>query len=172
MSDMIKIRTMTGTDADAVLAIYQEGIETGHATFETRAPDWPHFDGGKLATPRLVSEDADGVTGWAVLSPTSSRCVYGGVAEVTIYIAGRAKGQGIGKALLGALVEASEAEGIWMLVAGIMRENEVSIALHEKCGFELLGYRKRLGKMLYGPMQGQWRDIAWMERRSDVVGID
>ncbi|WP_300557012.1 GNAT family N-acetyltransferase [Maricaulis sp.] len=169
---MTRIRPMIAADADQVLTIYQEGIETGHATFETKVPDWAYFDNGKLRTPRLVSEDADGVTGWAVLSPTSSRCVYGGVAEVTIYIADRAKRQGVGKTLLGALVEASEAEGIWMLVAGIMRENQASIALHEKCGFELLGYRKRLGKMLYGPMQGQWRDIAWMERRSDVVGID
>lgn len=166
------IRSMTAADAEAVLAIYQEGIDTGHATFESEVPDWPRFDAGKLAAPRLVSVDGAGaVNGWAVLSPTSSRCVYGGVAEITIYIAAAARGQGVARALMPALIAASETAGIWTIVAGIMRENTASIRLHEAFGFELLGYRKRLGKMSYGPMAGQWRDIAWMERRSDVVGI-
>ena len=170
---MPNIRAMTDRDAGAVLDIYQQGIDTGHATFESTVPGWADFDAGKLKAPRLVAEGADGeVVGWAVLSPTSSRCVYGGVAEITIYVASGAQGQGVGRALLAAMAEASEAEGIWTLVAGIMRENEASIRLHRACGFELLGYRKRLGKMSYGPMQGQWRDIAWMERRSDVVGVD
>ena len=170
---MTTIRPLTREDADSVLRIYQEGIETGHATFERETPDWAKFDAGKLSNPRLVAEDERGeVVGWAVLSPMSSRCVYGGVAELTIYVAGAARGQGIGKALLTALVKASEDEGLWTLVAGILRENEASIRLHEACGFELLGYRKRIGKMGFGPMQGQWRDIAWMERRSDVVGVD
>lgn len=170
---MTRIRAMQASDADSVLAIYQAGIDTGHATFESEAGDWSHFDGGKLAEPRLVAVDEnDVVLGWAVLSPTSSRCVYGGVAEVTIYIAASAQGRGVGTALLGALVAASEAQNIWTLVAGIMIENEASIRLHEACGFERLGVRKRLGKMSFGPMVGQWRDIAWMERRSDVVGVD
>ena len=170
---MPTIRAMTSADADAVLQIYQEGIDTGHATFERDPADWAKFDAGKLARPRLVAQGESGdVLGWAVLSPMSSRCVYGGVAELTIYVAAAARGQGIGKALLTALVEASEAEGLWTLVAGILRENEASIRLHEACGFELLGYRKRIGKMGFGPMKGKWRDIAWMERRSEVVGVD
>lgn len=164
---------MSADDADQVLAIYQAGINTGHATFERSAGEWPAFDAGKLETPRLVAADEDNrVLGWAVLSPTSSRCVYGGVAEVTIYVASRAQGQGVGKALLDALVEASEAAGIWTLVAGIMVENEASIILHERCGFERLGVRKRLGKMGFGPMEGEWRDVLQMERRSTVVGVD
>lgn len=164
---------MSADDADQVLAIYQAGINTGHATFERSAGEWPAFDAGKLETPRLVAvDDDDRVLGWAVLSPTSSRCVYGGVAEVTIYVASRAQGQGVGKTLLDALVQASEAAGIWTLVAGIMVENEASIILHERCGFERLGVRKRLGKMGFGPMEGEWRDVLQMERRSDVVGVD
>lgn len=167
------IRTMTSADADAVLRIYQEGIATGHATFESEAPDWAHFDDGKLARPRLVAtEKSDRILGWVVLSPTSSRCVYGGVAEITIYVANEAQGQGVGSALMRAMIAASEAEGIWTIIAGIMRENDASIRLHAAHGFDLLGYRKALGKMSYGPMAGQWRDIAWMERRSRVVGVD
>jgi len=170
---VITIRPMKAEDAEAVLSIYREGMATGHATFESEVPDWSDFDAGKLNTPRLVSLDPSGaITGWAVLSPTSSRCVYGGVAEVTIYIADAARGQGVGRVLLNELVMASEAEGIWTLVAGIMRENEASIRLHRACGFELLGYRKRLGKMSYGPLAGRWRDIAWMERRSETVGVN
>ena len=164
---------MSADDADQVLAIYQAGINTGHATFESSAGEWPPFDAGKLERPRLVAVDEnDRVLGWAVLSPTSSRCVYGGVAEVTIYVSTRAQGRGVGRRLLEALVEASEAAGIWTLVAGIMVENEASIILHERCGFERLGVRKRLGKMGFGPMEGHWRDVLLLERRSDVVGVD
>lgn len=169
---MTLIRAMTANDADAVLAIYREGIATGHATFESEAPDWTHFDEGKLAAPRLVAELDGAVTGWAVLSPTSSRCVYGGVGEVTVYVAASARGRGVGRSLLEALVQASEKEGIWTLVAGIFVENESSIALHAKCGFERLGIRKGLGKMGYGPKAGLWRDVLLMERRSTVVGVD
>lgn len=170
---MTKIRTMTAGDAEDVRTIYQAGIDTGQATFETQAPDWTAFDQGKMAAPRLVSVDEDGsVTGWAVLSPTSSRCVYGGVAEITIYVAASARGKGVGTMLIEAMVEASEAEGIWTLVAGIFPENEGSVALHQKAGFDILGRRKRIGKMRHGPMAGQWRDILWLERRSSRVGID
>ncbi|WP_421922783.1 GNAT family N-acetyltransferase [Maricaulis maris] len=164
---------MTAADAPAVLAIYAEGIATGHATFESTAPDWQHYDESKLAVPRLVSLDADGgVIGWAALSPVSSRCVYGGVGEVSVYVAEAARGRGLGLALLEALVVASEAEGLWTLTAGIFTENTASIRLHAQCGFERLGVRRRLGKMSHGPMAGQWRDVVQMERRSDVVGID
>jgi len=170
---MTTLRPMTPADAPDVLAIYAEGIATGHATFESAAPDWVHFDGGKLAAPRLVSLDADGgVTGWAALSPVSSRCVYGGVGEVSVYVAEAARGKGLGRVLLQALVEASEAAGLWTLTAGIFAENTASIRLHEQCGFERLGLRRGLGKMGHGPMAGQWRDVVQMERRSAVVGID
>jgi L-amino acid N-acyltransferase YncA len=170
---MTKLRPMTPTDAPAVLAIYAEGIATGHATFESAAPDWVHFDEGKLAAPRLVSLDGEGgVTGWAALSPVSSRCVYGGVGEVSVYVAEAARGKGLGRILLQALVDGSEAEGLWTLIAGIFVENTASIRLHEQCGFERLGVRRGLGKMSHGPMAGRWRDVVQMERRSTLVGID
>jgi len=164
---------MTPADAPAVLAIYAGGIATGHATFESAAPDWVHFDDSKLAAPRLVAVDGEGaIAGWAALSPVSSRCVYGGVGEVSVYVAASARGQGLGRVLLEALVLASEAEGLWTLTAGIFAENTASIRLHEQCGFERLGVRRRLGKMNHGPMAGQWRDVVQMERRSSVVGVD
>ncbi|WP_417486374.1 GNAT family N-acetyltransferase [Maricaulis sp.] len=170
---MTTLRTMTPADAPDVLAIYAEGIATGHATFESAAPDWVHFDDGKLAAPRLVAVDGDGVvTGWAALSPVSSRCVYGGVGEVSVYVAEAARGQGLGRTLLEALIEASEAEGLWTLTAGIFAENTASIRLHGQCGFGRLGVRRGLGKMGHGPMAGQWRDVVQMERRSTVVGVD
>lgn len=169
---MTQIRDLRSADANAVLAIYQEGIDTGHATFEASAPDWDQFDSGKMTKPRLVALDAaDRVIGWAVLSPVSGRCVYGGVAEVIVYVAAKARGQGVGRALLEVLVEGSEAAGIWTLQASIFVENTGSIALHEVCGFDLLGTRKGLGKMSFGPMTGQWRDVVLMERRSEVVGV-
>lgn len=164
---------MTDNDADAVLQIYQEGIDTGHATFEVSAPDWNGFDAGKLASPRLVAVDeTETVLGWAVLSPTSSRCVYGGVAEVTVYVAAAARGQGVGTTLLGALVTASVAEGIWTLTAGIFVENAASITLYESFGFERLGVRRGLGKMRHGALSGRWRDVLQLERRSMVAGVD
>lgn len=169
---MPTLRPMKAPDAAAVLAIYGEGIATGHATFESHVPDWAHFDAGKMASPRLVAELNGQVAGWAALSPVSSRCVYGGVGEVSVYVAGAARGRGIGRALLEALVAASEAEGIWMLNAGIFTENTASIALHEGCGFKRLGVQKGLGKMGHGPMAGQWRDVLLMQRRSEVVGVD
>jgi L-amino acid N-acyltransferase YncA len=169
---MTMIRNMTSDDSDAVLAVYQSGIDTGHATFESQAPDWSHFDDSKLAAPRLVAISGDKLVGWAALSPVSSRCVYGGVGEVTVYVDGRARGGGIGGALLAALISASEAAGIWTLQSGIFVENTASIRIHEKYGFEHMGVRKGLGKMSYGPMAGQWRDVLMMERRSTVVGVD
>ena len=170
---MITIRPMTTDDASAVLRIYQEGIDTGHATFERQAPGWDAFDQYRLTSPRLVAENAAGeVCGWAVLTPTSSRCVYGGVAESTIYIAKAARGQGLGKQLLSALIEASEAEGIWTLVAEIFVENTASIALHEALGYQPLGVRRGLGKMSFGPEAGRWRDVLFLERRSERVGVD
>ncbi|WP_291844343.1 GNAT family N-acetyltransferase [Maricaulis sp.] len=170
---MTTVRPMTAADASAVLAIYAEGIATGHATFESAAPDWGHFDDSKLAAPRLVAVDGEGaIAGWAALSPVSSRCVYGGVGEVSVYVSKAARGQGVGRMLLSGLVEASEAEGLWTLTAGIFAENTASIRLHTQCGFERLGVRRGLGKMGHGPMAGRWRDVVQMERRSTVAGID
>ena len=168
----MQIRAMTAADADAVLAIYAEGIATGHATFEDQAPDWAGFDAKRMAAPRLVAEEGGDVLGWAALSPVSDRCVYGGVAENIVYVAAAARGKGVGRALLTALAEASEAAGIWTLQAGIMVENAGSVKLHEACGFRIVGVRERLGKMRFGPMQGRWRDIYLMERRSNRAGMD
>ena len=169
---MPTIRPMTAADAEPVLRIYGEGIATGHATFQRDIPGWADFDAGKLATPRLVAETDGDVAGWAALSPVSSRCVYAGVAEMSVYVAAAARGRGVGLALLKAIVTASEAAGIWTLQAGIFPENEASIALHARCGFKPLGRLERLGRMEHGPLAGRWRDVLMMQRRSDVAGTD
>jgi L-amino acid N-acyltransferase YncA len=161
-----QIEDMKDEDWDAVRSIYREGIATGNATFEMEVPDQDSWDQGHLGACRLVARQGDQVVGWAALSPVSSRCVYGGVAEVSIYVTEMAWGQGIGKRLLQALVAASEREGIWTLQAGIFPENEVSIALHEACGFRIVGRREGLGQM-----HGAWRDVILMERRSKTVGV-
>ncbi|WP_109260495.1 GNAT family N-acetyltransferase [Hyphobacterium indicum] len=166
------IREMQVSDASAVLEIYGEGIATGHATFESEPPDWAGFDRKRLNAPRLVAEQAGDVVGWAAASGVSDRCVYGGVAEGTVYVSAQARGQGVGKRLLLAFVAAAEAAGIWTLNAGIFVENTASIRLHEACGYRMVGVRKALGKMTFGPMAGQWRDVALMEYRSQTVGVD
>lgn len=166
------IRDMTPDDAETVLEIYRQGMATGHATFERDAPDWAGFDAKRMKSPRLVAEIDGAVVAWAAMSAVSDRCVYGGVAENIIYVSEAARGRGVGRRLLSALIEGAEAEGVWTLQAGIMVENEGSVRLHEACGFRIVGKRERLGKMSYGPMEGKWRDIYLMERRSDRVGID
>ena len=149
-----------------VREIYQQGIATGNATFETQAPTWDAWNAGHLTHSRLVATDAAGqVLGWAALSPVSGRCVYGGVAEVSVYVADAARGQGVGRQLLAALVAESEKNGIWTLQAGIFPENTASIHLHETQGFRVLGRRERIGKLA-----GVWRDTVLLERRSAVVG--
>lgn len=168
----MKIRPMTPADAADVLRVYAEGIATGHATFETDTPDWDGFDKARLKTPRLVAEIDGRVEAWAVMSGVSSRCVYAGVGETTIYVGAAARRKGVGRALLTALIEASEAEGYWTLNAGIFPENVASIALHEACGYRRLGRQTRVGKMRHGPLAGQWRDVVLLERRSDCVGVD
>jgi L-amino acid N-acyltransferase YncA len=155
------IRPMTPADWPAVRAIYDEGIATRNATFITAAPEWAEWDSGHLPTCRLVAEDAGTITGWAALSPVSSRCVYAGVAEVSVYVAGSAQGRGVGRALLSALIAASETDGLWTLQAGILPENAASVAIHERCGFRVVGRRERLGKM-----DGVWRDVLLLERRA------
>ncbi|HNP16882.1 MAG TPA: N-acetyltransferase family protein [Fulvivirga sp.] len=149
-----------------VAAIYAQGITTGMATFETTIPDWPHWDKSHLPFGRIAAKSNQIMQGWAALSPVSSRCVYGGVAEVSIYIAENARGKGVGKLLLQALINESEANNIWTLQAGVFRENKTSIALHEKCGFRIIGYKEKIGQL-----NGIWLDNILLERRSTVVGI-
>lgn len=161
------IRTMTATDWPVVKAIYEEGIATGHATFETQAPEWEGWDGKFLQDCRLVAEMNGEVVGWAALGPVSDRCVYGGVAEVAVYVASLVQGRGVGTTLLNALVRASEEAGLWTLQAGIFPENVGSVRIHEKCGFRTVGKRERLGKM-----GDRWRDVLLMERRSTKAGTD
>ncbi len=157
---------MTEQDWPAVSEIYLQGIATGNATFEQSLSEWKDWDERHLPSCRLVAHIDDRIAGWAALSPVSSRCVYGGVAEVSIYISESARGRGVGRRLLKALVDASEQNGIWTLQAGIFPENEASISLHQQAGFRIVGTRERLGCM-----NGVWRDIVLMERRSAVVGI-
>jgi phosphinothricin acetyltransferase len=161
-----RIEPMQPADWDAVRAIYRAGIATGNATFETDAPDWVIWDEKHLKECRLVARQAEQILGWAALSPVSSRCVYAGVAEVSVYVGAAARGQGVGKALLARLVEEAERSGLWTLQAGIFPENTASIALHKACGFREVGYRERIGQM-----NGVWRDTVLLERRSAVVGV-
>jgi L-amino acid N-acyltransferase YncA len=160
------VERMKDEDWGAVQAIYREGIATGNATFEADAPKWEEWDKSHLPNCRLVARAGDQVVGWAALSPVSSRCVYSGVAEVSIYVTSSARGLDIGKALLRALIEESERAGIWTLQSGTFPENVASIALQKACGFREAGYRERIGQM-----GGVWRDVILMERRSKVVGI-
>jgi L-amino acid N-acyltransferase YncA len=161
------IDTMKESDWEQVRSIYLEGIATGDATFETDAPTWEKWNAAHLPSCRLVARSGDTVRGWAALSSVSSRCVYGGVAEVSIYIGQRYRGIGLGRALLMALITESEKNGLWTLQAGIFPENQASIDLHKRCGFREVGRRERIGKM-----DGRWRDTVLLERRSSVVGID
>ena len=147
--------------------IYLEGIATGNATFQTEGKSWDEWNRNHLLKPRLLAIENELVLGWAALSPVSARPVYAGVAEVSIYIAERARGKGVGAALMKELIIQSEAAGIWTLQAGIFPENRASITLHQKFGFRVVGYRERIGQTA----TGFWRDTILMERRSTKVGI-
>ena len=158
---------MTAGDWPSVAEIYASGIATGHATFQTSIPEWTLWDASHLKSCRLVARADDGtIEGWAALSPVSSRPVYAGVAEVSIYIAESARGHGVGRRLLEALIAESEKDGRWTLQAGIFPENGASVALHLSCGFRIVGRRERIGCM-----NGVWRDNLLLERRSSVVGV-
>ncbi|MBT9393821.1 GNAT family N-acetyltransferase [Hymenobacter sp. NST-14] len=150
----------------AVAAVYAEGIATGQATLTTEVPTWEAWDAAHLPHSRWVMEDESGVLGgWAALTPVSGRCVYCGVAEVSVYVAAARRGRGLGLELLKRLIQDSEAHGIWTLQAGILRENTPSLRLHERAGFRLVGIREKLGQL-----HGHWRDVCLLERRSPVVG--
>ena len=161
------IDDMRAADWPQVRAIYLEGIHTGNATFETAAPDWPHWDKGHLGFARLVARARDAVIGWAALSPYSSRSVYAGVAEVSVYVSQAARGQGVGHRLLARLIEESERHGVWTLQAGIFPENQASLALHLRFGFREVGRREKIGQL-----KAVWRDVVLLERRSQHVGTD
>ena len=160
----MQIVPMTAADWPAVREIYAQGIATGNATFEKSPPEFETWDRGHLAACRLIARNGDEVAGWAALIPVSGRCVYAGVAEVSVYVGEVVRGQGIGLKLLNALVEESEKSGIWTLQAGIFPENEASIAIHRKAGFRIVGTREKLGCM-----DGRWRDVVLMERRSKAL---
>jgi L-amino acid N-acyltransferase YncA len=166
----ITVREMTADDWPQVEAIYRQGIATGNATFEADPPSWEEFDKEKIAHPRLVALDGRGVVGWAAAGRVSSRCVYEGVIEHSVYVNEAARGVGVGAALLDAFLRESEAAGIWTVQSGVFPENKASLALHRKLGFRDVGTRERVGKMSYGPHAGRWRDVVLIERRSPVAG--
>jgi L-amino acid N-acyltransferase YncA len=150
-----------------VQRIYQLGIETKNATFETKAPDWETWDKSHRQDCRIIAIIEKTIVGWAALSNVSGRCVYSGVAEVSIYVDPKYQGQGIGENLMTELITESESQNIWTLQAGIFPENKGSIKLHQKHGFRIIGIRERIGKM-----DNNWRDVILLERRSNVIGID
>ena len=149
-------------DWPSVLAIYEEGIDVG--TFEELVPTWDEWDAGHLLWPRLVARDDHGVLGWAALTPYSQRHCYRGVAEVSVYIARDARGRGLGRALLEKLCSEADGAHIWTLQASILAGNDASVALHERCGFRVVGVRERLARK-----RGEWRDVVLMERRSGLI---
>ena len=163
---MIVFETLQATHWPEVKRIYEEGIATGHATFELEAPTWEFWNTEHIDLPRLVAITNNLVAGWAALSLVSERCVYGGVAEVSIYIASAFRGSGVGKKLLKELALESEKNNFWTLQARIFPENLASITIHERNGFRKVGVRERIGKL-----NGVWRDTLLFERRSSLIGI-
>ena len=163
--DAPQIRPLLEKDWEFVLSIYVAGIATGQATFETQAPSWERWNSVHLPAPRLVAISSERIVGWSALSPVSTRPVYAGVVEVSVYVAREWHGRGVGRALLETLVKESEKLGIWTLQASIFPENVSSISLHRSCGFREVGTRERIGKM-----NAIWRDTILLERRSKRVG--
>jgi L-amino acid N-acyltransferase YncA len=164
------LRAMDLRDWQQVAAIYDQGIATGHATFETEVPSWETWDQNHLEVCRIVAalrSDERTVLGWAALSPVSGRAVYSGVAETSVYVRSDARGSGLGTELLERLVSASERAGLWTLQAGIFPENVASIRIHERCGFRVVGVRRGLGQL-----DGVWKDVSLLERRSTIVGTN
>ncbi|MED4082519.1 GNAT family N-acetyltransferase [Halalkalibacterium halodurans] len=164
--ESIRIIEMTDNDWPEVERIYREGIETGNATFETEAPSWEKWDAGHVKSCRFVAKIKEKVVGWVALSPVSSRCVYQGVAEVSVYVGSTGRGKGVGRKLLASVVEESEKQGYWTLQASVFPENVASLKLHRQLGFREVGKRERLAKR-----EGVWRDVILLERRSEKIGL-
>ena len=158
--EALRIEPLREDDWPAVAAIYREGIETRLATFETEVPEWSAWDSAHLPEHRLVAREGDEIVGWAALTPVSRRAVYKGVADLSVYVAAAARGQGIGRALLAALTESARAGELWTLQAGVFPENEASLALHRSVGFRDVGVRERIGRL-----DGVWRDVVLLELR-------
>jgi L-amino acid N-acyltransferase YncA len=160
---LMRIERLREADWPAAAAVLAEGIATRNATFETRTPSWEEWDASHLGEHRLAALDEVGLLGWAALSPYSHRHAYSGVAEVSVYVAGRARGRRVGRALLAALIESARAGGLWTLQAGIFPENQASLALHRSLGFREVGIRERIGRL-----DGTWRDVVLLELRLPV----
>jgi L-amino acid N-acyltransferase YncA len=160
----MELQPMRPEDWPAVRAIYQAGIATGDATFETAAPEWAAWDAAHLVDHRLVARLDGRVVGWVALAPVTERCAYAGVAEDSIYVAPEVQGRGVGRTLLTAALASAEQGGIWTVQTGIFPENEPSVRLHQNCGFRVVGVRERLGKL-----HGRWRDVLLLERRSPAI---
>jgi L-amino acid N-acyltransferase YncA len=167
MTKNLIVAAMVPGDWEAVVRIYQEGIATGEATFETLAPSWESWDAAHLLFARLVARENSEIVGWAALSPVSRRAAYAGVAEVSVYVADASRGRGVGRTLLERLILESEAKGVWTLQAVVFSSNAATLALHKGCGFREVGRRERISKL-----HGEWRDTILLERRSTEVGID
>ncbi len=165
------VERMQPGDWPQVRSIYLDGIRTGNSTFESDAPDWEKWNFSHLPEHRLVVKEDDRILAWAALSPVSAREVYSGVAELSLYVAAGHRGQGIGSALLAAIIDSTEKAGLWTLQGGIFPENTASLRLVKKHGFKEIGRREKIGRMTYGDLAGTWRDVILVERRSAVAGI-
>ncbi|OPC74795.1 GNAT family N-acetyltransferase [Elizabethkingia miricola] len=163
----MEIKPITKDNFSQVVEIYKQGLATNIATFQNDLPQWEEWDKGHLDFCRISIYKNKKMLGWTALTPVSSRCVYAGVAEVSVYTAQDERGKGIGTLLLNELIKQSETNGIWTLQSGIFSENQSSIKLHEKCGFRMVGYREKIGKK-----NGIWKDNVLMEHRSKNIGID
>ena len=162
----MEIKQITEQYYSELARIYLSGIATGNATFQTDAPSWKDWDAAHLQSCRIAAFEGQHMLGWAALTPVSGRCVYAGVAEVSVYVDEVQRRKGIGSVLMDQLIKESETAGLWTLQAGIFPENTSSIKLHEQCGFRIIGYRERIGNM-----NGVWRNTIILERRSNVTGI-
>jgi len=163
---MIEIYPMLPEHAAQVLAIYEQGIASRNATFETETPDWPHFDAKFLPHSRLVAKEDNTILGWGAITPASTRPCYKGVAEVSVYVQTGHQRKGVGRELLLSMIKESEKNGIWSLLSVIHEENRASIHLHEQCGFRYIGYREKIAQL-----DGTWRTTVMMEKRSKVIGV-
>lgn len=157
------IEPLTADHYQSVKKIYEQGIATGQATFQTSAPEWEEWNQSHVAHSRFVAIEKNEVVGWAALTPVSGRCVYAGVAEISVYIDERYRGKGIGRRLLQHLISESESNNIWTLQAGIFPENISSLKIHESLGFRKVGYREKIGQL-----KGVWRDTVLLEKRSSL----